>query len=179
MSLEGGIGMTAYVIALRILHIVAGTLWVGSTVLFLFFVQPATAVLGPAAGSFMVELNQKRKTPIFISVSAVVTILAGVLLYWRDSSGFDLDWITSPLGLGFTIGAVAAIVAFLLGFLVVRRRAERMGEIGAAVQASGAPPSREQAEEMQAIQRGLRTLGMVNVALLIVAVVAMATARYL
>lgn len=171
--------MDLYMVVMRILHIVAGVFWVGSAAFFFFFIEPTATKLGPTAGPFMEEVTVRRKMPIVFTAASALTVVAGILLYWRSSGGFDLDWITSETGMTFTIGAVAAIAAFLAGFVLIKPRVERMGAIGAEVQASGGPPSQAQMAEVQGIQHELRNIGRVDLVLLTIAVVAMAIARYL
>lgn len=168
-----------YIIILRILHILAGVFWVGAAMLFFFFVQPTAKALGPQAGPFMGHLTEKRKMPTAIIAASGLTVVAGVLLYWEVSGGFSAAWVTSGMGIGFTVGAVAAIIAFAVGLVVVKPTVTRVGALTAEVQASGGPPSEAQASELQRLGGRLSTVGMANMALLTVAVVAMATARYL
>ncbi len=169
----------AYVIVLRILHIVAGVFWVGAAALVTFFLEPVAKELGPAAGPFMGEVTGKRKLPIVISVAAIVNVVAGILLYWEASNGFDPDWIGTGPGIGFTVGGIAAIVGLILGVGFIRPRFARLGAIGAEAQASGGPPSQSQMEEVQRLNHVLKRLGMTVMTLLAIAVVAMAIARYL
>ena len=164
-------------IALRVVHIAAGIFWVGSSAFLHFYVEPTVHALGPQGGPFMRHMTETRKLPVFISISGVLTILAGVALYWDNSNGFDPDWITSGPGLGFTVGAIAAILAFVIGVAVVRPRVVRMGALGGAM--GSGTPSPEQIQEMGALQRSLRSISTVNIVLLAIAVVAMAVARYL
>lgn len=171
--------MDAYVIVLRILHIVAGVFWVGSAAVVTFFLEPAAKELGPAAGPFMGEVSGKRKLPIVISVAGIVNVLAGLLLYWRVSGGLDQAWLTSGPGIGFTVGGIAAIVGLFLGVGFIRPRFARLGAIGAEVQGSGGQPSQAQLQEVQHLNHVLKRLGMTVMSLLTVAVVAMAIARYL
>jgi hypothetical protein len=103
--------------------------------------------------------------------------VAGIWLYWRDTGGFEPDIITTGPGIGFGIGGLAAIVAFIVGLTMVRPRVERMGALGGAM-ASG-PPTPEQGQEMGALQRSLRGISIFSEVLLVIAVVAMAVARFL
>ena len=66
-----------------------------------------------------------------------------------------------------------------MGFVAIRPRVQRMGAIGAEVAAAGGPPSQVQLAEIQGIQHSLRRIGLTDAVLLIFAVVAMATARFL
>jgi uncharacterized membrane protein len=164
-------------IVLRVIHIASGIFWVGSATFLLVFVEPTVHALGPQGGPFMAHMARARRMPTIIAVSAVLTIAAGVWLYWRDTNGFDSDIVTTGPGIGFGVGGLAAIVAFFVGLILVRPRVERMGELGGAM-ASGTPTP-EQAQEMGALQGSLRSLSIFNEVLLLIAVVAMASARFL
>jgi uncharacterized membrane protein len=168
-----------YLIVLRAIHILAAVFWVGSFYIFFFFIEPSVKELGPIGGQFMGHLAEKKKMPIVIAITAATTIVAGTLLYWRVSDGFDVDWITSATGVGFTVGALSAIIAFALGFIVIKPAIERMGAIGQGIAASGTPPTEDQAAEMQRLGAKLVMMGRIDFVLLTVAVVAMATARFL
>lgn len=72
---------------------------------------------------------------------------------------------------------MAAIAAFLIGLGVVRPRVERLGSLAGAI-ASGAP-TQDQVREMGILQRKLRGISILNLVLLAIAVVAMASARFL
>jgi uncharacterized membrane protein len=167
------------IIVLRVVHIGAAVLWVGGAAFMFFFLQPTAAALGPQAGPVMAHLNARLRLPQVFGISAVLTILTGLLLYADASDGFDADWITSAVGLGFTVGGAAAIIAWVLGFVAIGPTVARLGEVSGAVTASDGTPSQEQAAELQTLGRRARSLGWVNIALLLIAVVAMAAARYL
>lgn len=168
-----------YQIILRVVHILVGVFWVGSAIFVFLLLQPSAKELGPIGQQFMGHLVEKRKLPVVILTSALVTILAGILLYWRDSNGFDVDWITSATGLAFTVGGVAAILAFVFGLILVKPAMEQMGSIGQAIAMAGEPPTEAQISEMQRLGARVTLIGQINLLLLIVAVVAMAVARYL
>ena len=166
-------------IVLRIVHILAGVFWVGAFLFTFFLLQPSVAELGPDGGKVMTHLVQRKRMPIVIMIAALLTIVAGVLLYWRVSDGFNPDWITSAPGLTFTVGALAAIAALAVGFTASKPAGNRMGALGQEIATSGGPPSEEQMAEMQSLGQRLKTVGWVNLVLLTIAVVAMAAARYL
>jgi hypothetical protein len=167
-----------YLVVLRIVHVLAGAFWAGSAITVFLFLQPTAREVGPAAGPFMTHLGQKKRLPDITLGAAGLTILAGLLMYWRVSDGFDGDWITSAYGLAITIGALCAIGAVILGGAVVRPSMLRAGAIAQEAAASGGPTP-EQANEIQALQGKVRTSGAVIVPLLILAVALMASAQYL
>ena len=166
-------------IVFRIIHIAAGVFWVGSAAMFFLVVQPAAKAVGPEAAPLMNHLIRQKRVPVMLLWCAATTIIAGLLLYWRTSGGFDLDWITSPMGLAFTTGAVAAIIAFILGLTIGKPLGDRIGALAQQGASGGGPPSESAMAEIGALQQKLRKLGLTNLALLGIAVLLMATARYL
>jgi len=171
--------MDLYMVVLRIVHIVAGAFWVGSAIVVFRFLQPAAREVGPAAGPLMANIAQKRRLPDITLGAAGFTILAGLLMYWRDTRGLDPDLIGTAFGITITLGAIAAIVAVGFGASVVRPNMLAAMAIGQEVAASGGPPTPEQAAKVQELQGRVRSAGNVIVPLLVFAVVAMASARYL
>ena len=108
--------MVVLLLVLRLVHIVAGALWAGAAIFYFFFVEPTVQGLGPARPKFMQDLVTKRRYPVFMNVTSGLTILAGLLLFWFASGGLQLSWITSGPGLGFTVGSLAALGAYGVGF---------------------------------------------------------------
>ena len=166
-------------IVLRLVHIVAGVFWVGSVAFLFDYLVPTTRALGPQAAPVMAHLNQKLRLSIITPIAGLVTVLAGLILYWRTSGGLDDEWLQSGPGIGFTVGGITGILALAVGATVTRKTVKRIGELGGAIVAGGGPPSPEQGAEMQALQQRLRALGRVLLFLLGISVAAMAVARYL
>lgn len=167
--------MDVVAIALRIVHIVSGVFWVGGAALFFFYLEPAISRLGPDAEKFVDEVVNRRKVPIYFATFSTLTVVAGVILYWRDFGGID----TTPHGLALGLGGLAAIVAWLGGNLLIPRTLGQLAAIGAEVRAAGGLASDELGARMHSTQERLRLIGMIDIVLLVFAVVAMATARYL
>jgi hypothetical protein len=171
--------MDWYVIILRVIHIAAGTFWVGAAFVLFLFIQPSAKELGPEGQRFMGHLVARRKLPIVIMIAGIVTVLAGVLLYWRASDGFDADWISSGPGVAFTVGGLAAITTLALGLGITKPAVDRMGALGQEIATSGGQPTPSQASEMQRLQARLLLIGRLSMVLLTIAVVTMAMARFL
>jgi uncharacterized membrane protein len=177
------IGADWFYIVFRIFHIGAGIAWVGSVYFLVVFVQPTSEAIGPAAAPFMNELLGARKLVDRIIALAAVTILAGLILYLKDmdlAGGFG-DWIGTARGVVFTIGGVAAILAVAIGIFGTRPAVQRLlavgRQVGPATQGGGSPPP-ELAAEVTVLQGKLRGLARASFGLLVVAVLAMSTARY-
>src|SRR5918999_2220573 len=155
-------------IVLRLIHIIAGVMWVGGAILFFYSIEPTAAELGPGAEKFMDRVIVRRKLPIYFLVVSSLTALAGLILYWIDSSGLRGDWITSGFGLALTVGGIAGLIAAVGGNLLIKPNVDRLAAIGAEIKAAGGPPSERQLAELHAVQRRLRTIGGVDVVLLLI-----------
>lgn len=169
---------TQLLILFRVVHVVAGTLWAGTAIFYFFLVEPAAKALGPNTSKFMQALIEKRRYPLYMNIASALTILAGALLYWNTSGGLQMVWIQSGPGLGFTIGSVAAVLAYLVGFFLLRPRAGRLGELGQQIGRSGGAPDRVQAAELQKLDQEMRSIERIDVILLTISLIMMATARY-
>jgi len=174
------VATSTYLIVFRIVHILAGVAWAGSSFLFVGFIGPAASEIGPAAGPLMANLVEKRKVTNVIEGTASFTVLAGLFLYWHDwhAVGSFGDWIGTRFGLVLTIGGVAAIIAFFLGTFGIKPSVERMVALGGEMAASGGPPAPELMGEMQQLQGRLKVIGQADLAFLAIAILGMATARY-
>ena len=78
----------------------------------------------------------------------------------------------------FGLGGVLAISAMIIGMAVNSPAGRKLGELGARVQASGRPPTPDQAATIQRLQERLGRATVVVATLLLLAAAAMAVARY-
>jgi hypothetical protein len=163
---------------LRLIHIVAGALWVGAAVAYFLFFGPAAKGLGLAGPKFMQELVGKHRYPLFMNGASMLAILSGLGLFWFASGGLNRVWFTTGPGLGFTIGSLAGLAAFSVGFFGIRPHAQRLGALGAAIAAAGVPPTPEQGAELGRLDAEIHFYEQWDVLLLVVSLVTMATARY-
>jgi len=83
--------------------------------------------------------------------AAILTVLSGLGLYWRDSAGFVGTWVRSGTALVFSLGALLGLGAVGLGMGVAAPVGKRLGVLAAAVQAEGGPTA-DEAAEMQRLQ---------------------------
>lgn len=171
--------MDLLMIVLRNVHILSGVLWVGGAALFFFYIEPTLKALGPDAEKFVDELVNRRKVPLYFVTASTLVVVSGAILLWRDSNGLQSSWVTSPAGLAYTVGGLAALIAWIGGNLFIPRTIGQLGAVTAEMRAAGGPPSGELMARMHAVQERLRTIGMIDIVLLTIAVVAMASARYL
>lgn len=171
--------MDWFLILLRVVHIGAAVFWVGSAFAFFLFVQPAVRSLGPdAEGAFMGNFTRVQRFPMIILGATLLTVGAGLILYLRNAGGLQL-WLGSPTGIGFTIGASAAIVSFALGPSVILPTIAKLDAIGKALEAGRRAPTQEEGATIQALQARLHSVGRIDLVFLAIAVLFMATSRYL
>ncbi|MGH2629065.1 MAG: hypothetical protein ACRDHI_00705 [Actinomycetota bacterium] len=170
----------AYVVALRIVHIATGVIWVGSLFVVVVFVQPSAATLGAAGAPFMSELRRRRFVDV-VFIDAVFTVVAGSFLYWQDWRAFPSfgDWIGTSFGTWLTVGALLAVSGLVVAATLTRPTIARLVSLGKQVAESGVTPSPETAARIGALQHRLVVAERVSFSLVLLAVVAMASARYL
>ena len=115
-----------FFVLLRTAHIVGAVLWVGSAILYLFFVAPSIKASGPGGQGVMQQLIGRQRYPLYMNTVALVTILSGVYLIVVASGGLLPSWFRTGPGLGFTLGAVVGIAVFFVGMLGIKPSGERM-----------------------------------------------------
>ena len=171
--------MDWWLIVLRVLHVVPAMLWLGGAVIGGFFLQPAAAALGPTGQSFMEYLIKRRRMGIFFPIVATLTILGGAALYWVDSGGLQPAWITSPTGLAFTIGGVAALAAYLGGLVLIGPGIAEQNAVQAELARGDGVPTEDQRRRLARAEGRQRLASRVDMPLLLLAGLTMAVARYL
>jgi hypothetical protein len=163
---------------LRLVHIVCGVFWVGFAVFVPFYLAPAMQDVGPDGGKVMVAL-QKRGLMTVLPVLALLTLLSGAWLYWRDSGGRLHQFAQTGFGMTLFLGAIAAIAAYTIGMTYSRPAILKATALMQS--AAGAASDEERGRIMQQVAvfrtRGANGTRIVAV-LLVLATAAMALARF-
>ena len=166
--------MQIVLIILRLVHIAAGSFWVGSALMLAMVILPGVRKAGPGSERAlpMAHISQA------MSIASLLTTVAGLALYaWM--SRFAWGWITSPMGLGLTLGSLAGVASFLFGLLSTGPTAAKMGVLAGQMQSAGGPPKPDQVSEMARLQVKLAASSTWSTILATGALVFMAVARYL
>lgn len=171
--------MDIYVLVLRLLHIFGGVFWVGGTFMLAGYIEPTARAMGLDGGKFMQRFAGQSGFSQAMSVAAIANVVAGVLLYWHDSGGLQLTWITTATGVTFTLGGLAGITSAVIGFAITGSASTKLAEVGKQIASAGGPPAPEKLAQVQALQEKLRQGGRINTVLMIVALLGMSIARYL
>ncbi|HEV2749809.1 MAG TPA: hypothetical protein VGV12_04720 [Gemmatimonadales bacterium] len=165
-------------LALRFAHVFFGALWVGMMAFQTFFLMPALSEVGPDAGKFMAAL-MRRRLPVILPIVALITLISGFWLFQRLSGGAAARLMRTPMGMAFGSGGLAALVAFLLGIVLMRPAMVRSTQLAQSL-ASASPEERAtRSAEIQRLRARGVTAGWAAMLLLLYALGAMAVARYL
>jgi hypothetical protein len=148
-------------IVLRFSHVFFGALWVGMMAFGTFFMGPAVEEAGPDGGKVMAGL-MRRKVMVLMPLFALITLVSGFWLFNRLGNGI----MTTRMGQAFGLGGAAALIAFVFGMAVARPTMMR-------AQKAGSPA------EIQRLRARANTQGRIVGVLLLIALAAMAVARYL
>ncbi len=170
--------MDWYVLVLRIFHIGGGVFWAGVGLFMPFFMEKAIGEAGPAGPRVMGALALKTRYPVAMASAAGLTVLSGILLYLRDSGVLqNMAWMSSGFGVTLTVGAICGIIGFGFGIYVGRLSAA-LAALGDEVAKSGNPPTPEQGAKLGALSARLSQFSRITALLVAIAVLCMATARY-
>src|SRR5919106_4472029 len=110
--------MDPLILSLRFVHVVFGALWVGMMAFTVFVLTPAFREVGPDGAKVAAAL-QRRRLMTVLPIMALLTLASGFWLVERLYGGMA-RLMASRMGMAITIGAAAALVAFLVGIVVMR-----------------------------------------------------------
>ena len=167
--------MNYLVIVLRLFHIISGVLWVGASLVMYFFVGPTLGATAEAGQKFAQHLMTKTRFTAVITTSAILTVLAGYILYWIDSDGLTSPWLHSGPGLGFGLGAGFGLLGLIFGLMVGNTNGA-LAKLGMQIQGK---PTPEQGTQIGALRKRLSVISPLNAYSLLIAVFFMAISRYL
>jgi hypothetical protein len=163
---------------LRLVHIGAGAFWAGGLYTFFLFVQPTAMAIGPDGQTFTYHLLHHRRFSLILLGSAITTVLAGLVLLWITTNGFDGSLLVDPARLGFTIGGAVAILSLGVGGLYVFPRTRTVERTLGAALGAGRPPTDEERATLMRVGAESRAAGRWVLVGVSIAVLCMATARY-
>jgi len=167
--------MNYYLLFLRILHIGAGVFWVGSTLLYAVVIAPALRETKGSGQKFIDYLITKKRFGTESAGAGGMAGIAGILLYWHDSGGLTSGWMHASSGIGFAVGAVLGLIAFIFGILT-DRKLKAMAKLREQFEDR---PSEEQISHIQLLDKQLSTYLNICAGTLILSLWIMAVSRYL
>jgi uncharacterized membrane protein len=171
--------MDVPLLLLRLVHVIAGVVWVGAVLVTVLFIFKVVADMGPAGAQVMGGLVKHRYLDV-IPAAALLTVLSGIDLFRRASGNFDPAWMGSSKGIAFSVGGAAALVGLVIGVGIARPTTLKTLALGreAAAMPDGPAKVARMAEVGALRARGQGALR-IAAALLVVSTACMAVARYL
>ena len=167
--------MDALIVVMRILHIVFGVFWVGTVFFMVFILTPRLRALGPTIQSPVMRVLMPVMIP-YMMVSAIITVLSGVVLTLVLRWGALGTLFTTGWGWSMIVGFVTSLVAAFIGFGIVIPLGRRQAALASSIE--GRPPGPEEAQQLGQLGARIGSLTLTNFVLLIIATVTMAIARY-
>ena len=169
---------SAIIIALRLLHIISGSLWVGAVFYQAVFLAPSMRRAGPSGRTILQELMRRRLHLYLASLPGLV-LLSGLTMFILASMKSGGAFARSPMGVAISAGAVFAIIGGVIGGAVSGRSAAALNTLGTAVASAGSNPTADQGQEILRLQTKLESSNKIVATLLLIATALMAMARYL
>jgi hypothetical protein len=164
-------------LVMRLLHVGLGAFWAGALIFTAFFLFPAMRDAGPDGAKVGAELLRRNFVNI-MPIVALITILSGLWLYLRNM-GLGPGYAQSRAGMAIGIGAVAAVLAFLLGIGIVRPSILQAARLSQAAASRPGPEQQGALEAARALRARAGKAGVAVALLLAISVMTMAVARYL
>lgn len=170
--------MDPVIITARVIHIGLGTFWAGAMIFNAAFLVPSMRDAGPDGAKVAAGLMRRNFMTVVPTV-AVLTLLSGFYLMWKVSAGFAPGYMGTPIGIAYSSGMLASLVAFAIGITMVRPSMLKAATLGQAL-ATATPADRDRiGAEIQALRARAASAGQAVAWLLGIAVITMAVARYL
>ncbi|MGH2456715.1 MAG: hypothetical protein ACRDHD_10725, partial [Candidatus Limnocylindria bacterium] len=95
------------------------------------------------------------------------------------SGGLQAAWISSPSGLAFTIGGLAAVAAFVGGLVLIGPSLAAQTAVQTELATGDGLPTDAQRQRLAWAERRMRLASRVDLPLILLAGLTMAVARYL
>lgn len=165
-------------ILLRIIHIGAAVLWVGTGAMMILVMMPTANKVGKDAGAFINGMMLYSIFPILTPVTAALTTLSGAALYILVSDVFNPRWMVLPSSIVLTVGAVFGLLAFGHGSAALGKYTTQQRVIAAEFEALEGPPSDALSTRLNNNLAKMHLHSKISFALMIVAVVTMSAHRY-
>ena len=166
-----------YLTVLRIIHIFSAVTWVGGGIFLLSVLSPTVRDAGPDGGRFMLQVAKYGRLGRVLTISSILTVLAGILLYYPTTNGLDQAYLKTANGITLTIGAIIGILALLHGAFVTGPITRKMGVIAKQILDQKGPPPADLLKEAQALGMKLGSNSGISVGLASLALLFMAAAQ--
>jgi hypothetical protein len=166
-------------LTMRVLHVVLAGAWFGAAVFTTVYLGPAVAEAG-LAGEQVRAVLVRRGVVKYMASMGGLTVVTGIYLFWRFTTGFDPALSASRAGMAFSIGALTGVIALALGGSMVGGSVKKI--VALAGQAATLPEGAERAALMNTMNRlraRMAIFGRIVIVLLFISMAAMALGHYI
>jgi uncharacterized membrane protein len=159
------------IVLARVVHVMAGVIWAGATFVLAAVIVPIAARYGTEGAGRWSAMVAGRVGPIS-GISALLTVLSGSYLFATLHSNDN-----SAAGFVLKVGAVAAFLSLVTGFLIGRPTGQKLARLSEQ-QSLATAPSADVLRRMSGLRLRAELSSRFTAALLGLAVLAMAGFRY-
>ena len=167
--------MNLLLAALRLIHIVAAFAWVGLSMAMAVYILPTATIIGESGLRYLKALYTRTPFNMAFAATSGVTVLAGILLYLLRAS----DHYSSVGQIVLGVGALAGLAAGIHGGAVIARTSRAFEEALKQQVPDGQPISADASASLTATERLLAEQSRIALILTAIALIGMASARYL
>ena len=164
---------------IRYIHILSAVFWGGAIFVLNFFLFPAIKASGPDGGKFMQQFSKANSFPQVMTIVGAITIITGIIVLWHFSANFNSAFMGSKAGILLSLGGLSGLAAYLHGIFINRPTIQKISNIGEEISKSGAPPSPEQAKQIEKLRNRIFTTTKWMTLFIILGVTLMSLARYI
>jgi uncharacterized membrane protein len=159
------------IVLARVVHVMAGVIWAGTTFVLAAVVVPIAARYGTDGAGRWTAMVAGRVGPIS-GISALLTVLSGGYLFATLHSNDG-----SAVGLVLKVGAVSALLSLAIGFLIGRPTGQKLARLSEQQSLAATPPA-DVLQRVSGLRRRAELSSRLTAALLGLAVLSMAGFRY-
>ncbi len=160
---------------LRLAHIVAGVFWFGLGASLALFIAPALLTAGESGQRFMGRVLNTTPVGSVVGIAAIVTTVAGLILYIPGIGSSYSSLGNAILG----TGALAGLLAFGHGVSATRTSTAAYGAALEQHARDGQPIPAEGTTLLDTLARKMVLHTRISFYLTLIALIGMASARYL
>jgi len=161
-------------LTMRALHVVLAAAWFGAVLFTTLFLGPAVDELGPSSGQLMNSLMRRGLHKYMASIGGL-TVVIGFYLFWRLTG--DPAFAGSHRGMAISSGALAGIIALILGGSIIGASAKKMTALGAKMSSLPDADRAAALKTMGELRARMALFGKIVSALLLFSMVTMALAH--
>ncbi|HLY29085.1 MAG TPA: hypothetical protein VKQ72_22255 [Aggregatilineales bacterium] len=163
---------------IRVVHIVGAVFWLGFAAFSVLIVEPAIKAAGKQGGIILQGIFGNGRYGMIIAASGGLTVLAGIILYVWDMAKIP-GFASTTSGIVFAIGGLFGIAGVIIGGAGAGRQANKMMALGKQIAAAGANPPAELMTQVAETQEKVFQFTRWAMGIIFVALLCMASARYL